>query len=161
MQTYDLDKLMKLVDNKFHLIIGIVERVQLLKRGVGAKVPRRNRNLITVAMEEMENDLLSFKLEDSLTEEVIKTHQSDREALVTSELAREEALAAQNSTLGFGTNIDRRPLSVSTPQAQAQSQAQGAAESAESVESSEDSKSDVKSSESDGGQEQSDSPKSE
>lgn len=117
MQTFDLDSLMKLVDNKFHLIIGIVERVQLLKRGVEAKVPRRNRDLITVAMEEMENDLLSFQLEDTLTNEQLKTHESTNESMVNPELAREEALAAQNATLGFGTNIDKRPLAVPTPPA--------------------------------------------
>ena len=115
MQTFDLDSLMKLVDNKFHLIIGIVERVQLLKRGVEAKVPRRNRDLITVAMEEMENDLLSFQLEDTLTTQQLKTHESTNESMVNPELAREEALAAQNATLGFGTNIDKRPLAVPTP----------------------------------------------
>ena len=112
MQTFDLDKLMKLVDNKFHLIIGIVERVQLLKRGVEAKVPRRNRDLITVAMEEMENDLLSFEVVDVLTEQMVTKHSSERSALVSPELAREEALAAQNATLGFGAAIDRRPLSM-------------------------------------------------
>ena len=117
MQTFDLDSLMKLVDNKFHLIIGIVERVQLLKRGVEAKVPRRNRDLITVAMEEMENDLLSFQLDDTLTNKVLKNHESNKEAMVNPELAREEALAAQNATLGFGTNIDKRPLAVPAPQA--------------------------------------------
>jgi len=112
MQTFDLDKLMNLVDNKFHLIIGIVERVQLLKRGVEAKVPRRNRDLITVAIEEMENDLLSFEVVDVKTEQQVTSHTSEKAALVTPELAREEALAAQNATLGFGASIDRRPLSM-------------------------------------------------
>lgn len=101
MQTFDLDKLMKLVDNKFHLILGIVERVQLLKRGVEAKVPRRNRDLITVALEEFHKDLLSFEIRDGITGELVAEHASARPAEVDPAEARAEALAAQNRALGL------------------------------------------------------------
>jgi DNA-directed RNA polymerase subunit K/omega len=112
MQTFDLDKLMKLVDNKFHLVVGIVERVRLLKRGVEAKVPRKNRDLITVAMEEMENDLLGFHLSDTVAMETLCEHTAQNKSMVSDDLAREEALAAQTAGLGLGSMIDRRPLSV-------------------------------------------------
>lgn len=115
MQTFDLDKLMKLVDNKFHLVVGIVERVRLLKRGVEAKVPRKNRDLITVAMEEMENDLLCFELSDTIDLETLCEHTSKNESMVSEDLAREEALEAQSASLGLGSMIDRRPLSVPVP----------------------------------------------
>ena len=115
MQTFDLDKLMKLVDNKFHLVVGIVERVRLLKRGVEAKVPRKNRDLITVAMEEMENDLLCFELSDTIEEETIMEHKAENDSMVSEDMAREEALAAQSASLGLGSMIDRRPLSVPVP----------------------------------------------
>ena len=116
MQTFDLDKLMKLVDNKFHLVVGIVERVRLLKRGVEAKVPRKNRDLITVAMEEMENDLLCFELQDTVDEATLYEHTAKNDSMVSEDLAREEALAAQSASLGLGSMIDRRPLSVPVPQ---------------------------------------------
>ena len=116
MQTFDLDKLMKLVDNKFHLVVGIVERVRLLKRGVEAKVPRKNRDLITVAMEEMENDLLCFELSDTVDEATLCEHTAKNDSMVSEDLAREEALAAQSASLGLGSMIDRRPLSVPVPQ---------------------------------------------
>ena len=115
MQTFDLDKLMKLVDNKFHLVVGIVERVRLLKRGVEAKVPRKNRDLITVAMEEMENDLLCFELQDTVDEATLYEHTAKNDSMVSEDLAREEALAAQSASLGLGSMIDRRPLNVPVP----------------------------------------------
>lgn len=106
MQTFNLDTLTNLVENKFHLVLALVDRVQLLKRGVEAKVPRKGRDLITVAMDEMSRGLLTFELKDTKTNETICKHVSEKPSEVDPALAREEALAAANAALGFG--IDRR-----------------------------------------------------
>jgi DNA-directed RNA polymerase subunit K/omega len=108
MQTFNLDTLTNLVENKFHLVLALVDRVQLLKRGVEAKVPRKGRDLITVAMDEMSRDLLSFEVKDTKAETTLITHKSEKPSEVDPSVAREEALAAANAALGFG--IDRRTL---------------------------------------------------
>jgi DNA-directed RNA polymerase subunit K/omega len=68
--TFDLDKLMTVTNNKFYLVLGIVDRVLALRRGTEPKVDRKGRDLITVAIEEFEKSKLDYSLEDGYIEEV-------------------------------------------------------------------------------------------
>ena len=72
MITFDLDKLMQVTNNKFYLVLGIVDRVLTLKRGTEPKVERKGRDLITVAIEEFEKSKLDYSLEDGYLELVTK-----------------------------------------------------------------------------------------
>ncbi len=64
MITFDLDKLQDKFQNKFYLVLGIVNRVKALKRGVVPVVEKKNKDLITVALEELETDKLSWEVHD-------------------------------------------------------------------------------------------------
>lgn len=70
MITMDLDRLATVSPNKFYLVIGIVDRVLALKRGTEAKVDRKGRDLISVAIEEFERNQLDFSIEDGYVEMV-------------------------------------------------------------------------------------------
>jgi DNA-directed RNA polymerase subunit K/omega len=70
MITFDLDKLMQVSNNKFYLVLGIVDRVLALKRGTDPKVDRKGRDLISVAIEEFEKSKLDYALEDGYLEQV-------------------------------------------------------------------------------------------
>ena len=78
MITFDLDKLMTVTNNKFYLVLAIVDRVLTLKRGTEAKVDRKSRDLISVAIEEFEKSKLDYSLEDSF-EELIRKKRADGE----------------------------------------------------------------------------------
>lgn len=64
MITFDLDKLSEKYQNKFHLVLAIVNRVKALKRGVVPVVDGRGLGLISTAITELETDLLSWEVHD-------------------------------------------------------------------------------------------------
>lgn len=64
MITFDLDKLQEKFHNKFHLVLAIVHRVKALKRGIQPVVDKRNKTLITCAIEELELDELTWEVHD-------------------------------------------------------------------------------------------------
>lgn len=65
MLTFDIDTLEEKIPNKFHLVLCIVDRVRALKKGIEPKVERKGRDLITVAIEELEGKDVEFLLQDS------------------------------------------------------------------------------------------------
>lgn len=65
MITFDFNKLTDQFDNRFYLVLAIVDRVKLLKRGVPAKVERRGRDLISVAIQEFTEGHLTWNVEDN------------------------------------------------------------------------------------------------
>jgi len=69
---------MTVTNNKFYLVLAIVDRVLTLKRGTEAKVDRKSRDLISVAIEEFEKSKLDYSLEDSF-EELIRKKRADGE----------------------------------------------------------------------------------
>jgi DNA-directed RNA polymerase subunit K/omega len=72
MITFDLDKLMTVTNNKFYLVLAVVDRVLTLRRGTEPKVDRKGRDLISVAIEEFEKSKLDYSLEDEYLELVEK-----------------------------------------------------------------------------------------
>lgn len=76
--TFDLDKLMTVTNNKFYLVLGIVDRVLALKRGTDPKVDRKGRDLISVAIEEFEKSKLDYSIEDGYME-LVKQKRADGE----------------------------------------------------------------------------------
>ena len=72
--TFDLDKLMTVTNNKFYLVLGIVDRVLALKRGTDPK----GRDLISVAIEEFEKSKLDYSIEDGYME-LVKQKRADGE----------------------------------------------------------------------------------
>lgn len=64
MITFDLDKLQDKFQNKYYLVLGIVDRVRALKRGLQPVVDRRSQDLISVAIDELETDKLSWEVHD-------------------------------------------------------------------------------------------------
>ncbi len=84
MLTFDLDKLSKQLPNKFYMVLCIVDRVRALKRGVEPKVERRKRDLITVAIEEMEKNKIEFFVQDNYVSpvaEMMKEKEKERKRL--------------------------------------------------------------------------------
>jgi DNA-directed RNA polymerase subunit K/omega len=61
---FDLDKLNEKFQNKFYLVLAIVDRVKALKRGLQPVVDQRGLTLITTAIEELETDHLSWEVRD-------------------------------------------------------------------------------------------------
>ncbi len=78
MGIFDMDALLGRIPNRFHLVLGIVERAKLLKRGVEPRVERRRRQWISVAAEEFEKDLLSFRIVDTKSGDIIYEYRSSR-----------------------------------------------------------------------------------
>jgi DNA-directed RNA polymerase subunit K/omega len=79
--TFDLDKLAKQIPNRFFMVLAIVDRVRALKRGVEPKVERRKRDLITVAIEELEKNKIEFFVQDtyqSPVAEMMREREKDR-----------------------------------------------------------------------------------
>jgi DNA-directed RNA polymerase subunit K/omega len=76
--TFDLDKLMTVTNNKFYLVLAIVDRVLTLKRGTEPKVDRKSRDLISVAIEEFEKSKLDYSIEDEY-EELVRKKRADGE----------------------------------------------------------------------------------
>ena len=72
MITFDLDKLMTVTNNKFYLVLAVVDRVLTLRRGTEPKVDRKGRDLISVAIEEFEKSKLDYSLEDNYEELIRK-----------------------------------------------------------------------------------------
>ena len=65
MITFDFNKLTDQFDNRFYLVLAIVDRVKLLKRGVPPKVERKGRDLISVAIQEFTDGHLTWNIEDN------------------------------------------------------------------------------------------------
>ncbi|MBI4870033.1 MAG: DNA-directed RNA polymerase subunit omega [Candidatus Riflebacteria bacterium] len=94
MLTFDLDKLSKQIPNRFYMVLAIVDRVRALKRGVEPKVERRKRDLITVAIEELEKNKIEFFVQDnyrSPVEEMLKEKERDRKRAASRATFEEES----------------------------------------------------------------------
>lgn len=72
MLTFDIERLSRQTPNKFYLVIEIVDRVLALKRGTESKVERRGRDLISVAIDELEKDKVEWAVEDQFKELIKK-----------------------------------------------------------------------------------------
>jgi DNA-directed RNA polymerase subunit K/omega len=81
---FDLDKLGKLIPNRFYMVLAIVDRVRALKKGVEPKVERRKRDHITVAIEELEKNKVEFYVQDNYVSpvvEMLKEKEKERKRL--------------------------------------------------------------------------------
>ncbi|MBI4861423.1 MAG: DNA-directed RNA polymerase subunit omega [Candidatus Riflebacteria bacterium] len=75
MITFDLDRMMTVTNNKFYMVLAIVDRVLALRRGTEPKVDRKGRDLISVAIEEFEKSKLDYSLQDAYLEMVQQKRQ--------------------------------------------------------------------------------------
>lgn len=95
MITFDLDKLQDKFQNKFYLVLGIVNRVKALKRGLQPVVDKRNKDLITVAIEELETDQLAWDVHDEYVPPFrLEGYETDEAGLSDDEADVEEMDAA-------------------------------------------------------------------
>ncbi|MBI3893994.1 MAG: DNA-directed RNA polymerase subunit omega [Candidatus Wallbacteria bacterium] len=84
MLPFDLDKLGKLIPNRFYMVLAIVDRVRALKKGVEPKVERRKRDYITVAIEEFEKNKVEFYVQDNYVSpvaEMMREKETERKRL--------------------------------------------------------------------------------